>query len=62
MLFRSSGNGGNGGTLGQPGGNGAAATGVGVQPGGNGGAAGKCAVGNSYINWQVNGTRLGSFA
>ena len=55
-----SGNGGNGGTLGQPGVNGAPATGVGVKTGGNGGAAGKCAVGNSYINWQVNGTRLGS--
>ena len=60
--YATSGSGGSGGTLGQPGVNGGNATGsaVSLQSGGTGGAAGKCAVGNSYINWQVNGTRLGS--
>jgi|GEM_PF-6527070 len=41
--------GGNGGALGQPGGNST----------GNGGAAGAHVVGNSFVTWTVPGTRLG---
>ena len=57
-----SGDGGNGGDLGQPGASGGDSSWNDYSYTGAGGAAGNYIVGNSYVNWIATGTRLGGAA